>query len=218
MATRVGVILAGCGYLDGAAIHEAVCTLLSLDQAGAEIHCFAPDVEFDVVDHRTQEASGERRNVLAESARIARGDIRDVAEADASSLDALALPGGFGAAKNLCTFASRGADCDINPDVARLLRDMHAQKKPIAAICIAPALVARALGEHAPQITIGNDEGTASALESLGARHVDCAVEDFVVDDEQKIVTTPAYMLGPSIKHVQEGIDKTVGALLDMAV
>ena len=180
------------------------------------IKCFAPDVEFDVVDHRTQELSGERRNALDESARIARGDIADVATANAADLDAIAMPGGFGAAKVLSTFATKGKDCEVNGDVARLLRDMHAAGKPIAAICIAPAVVARALGEQHPTLTIGNDAGTAGALEAMGCQHRDCPVTEFVVDERHKIVSTPAYMLGPSIAHVQKGIEKTVDALLRM--
>jgi len=217
MTKTVGVILSGCGYLDGAEIHEAVCTLLALDRAGADVRCFAPDVEFEVVDHRSGEPTGERRNALAESARIARGEIADVASASAADLDALALPGGFGAAKVLSTFASQGTDCELNGDVARLLRDMHASGKPIAAICIAPAVVARALGDQGPTLTIGNDDGTAGALQAMGCEHQDCPVTDFVVDEANKIVTTPAYMLGPSIAHVHQGIEKSVEALLGMA-
>lgn len=217
MTKTVGVILSGCGYLDGAEIHEAVCTLLALDRAGARTVCLAPDVDFDVVDHRTGEPTGDRRNALAESARIARGDILDVASASADDLDAIALPGGFGAAKVLSTFATQGADCDINGDVARLLRDMHAAGKPLAAICIAPAVVARVLGEQRPTLTIGDDAATAGALEAMGCEHRDCPVTEFVVDERNKVITTPAYMLGPSIAHVHQGIEKTVEALLQMA-
>lgn len=217
MGKTVGVILSGCGYLDGAEIHEAVCTLLALDRAGAAIRCFAPDVELEVIDHRTKQATGERRNALAESARIARGAVEDVAGARAEDLDALAMPGGYGAAKVLSTFAQRGASCEVDGDVARLLRDMHAAGKPIAAICIAPAVVARALGERHPTLTIGNDPGTAKALQQMGCKHRDCPVTDFVVDAKNKIVSTPAYMLGPSIAHVQQGIEKAIGAMLAMA-
>jgi enhancing lycopene biosynthesis protein 2 len=213
---RVGVVLSGCGYLDGAEIHESVCTLLALDRAGAEVHCFAPDVEFEVVDHRTGEATGEKRNVLTESARIARGEIEDLAAARAADLDALILPGGFGAAKNLSDFAARGAGCAVDSHLSALLREMHAQGKPIAALCIAPAVLARALGEHHPTLTIGNDAGTAAALETLGCTHRECPVTEHVVDRERKIVTTPAYMLGPSIAPVEQGIEKAVHEVLEM--
>ena len=216
MTKTVGVILSGCGYLDGAEVHESVCTLLALDRAGAEIKCYAPDVEFDVVDHKTGRPTGETRNALAESARIARGDVEDVAEASADQLDAVILPGGFGAAKVLSSFAAAGAGCDVDGNVGRLLRDMHAAGKPIGAICIAPAVIARALGEQHPTLTIGNDAGTAEALESMGCVHRDCPVTDFVVDEKHKLVTTPAYMLGPSIAHVQQGIEKTVDTVLGM--
>lgn len=216
MGHTVGVVLSGCGYLDGAEIHESVCTLLALDRAGATIKCYAPNVEFDVVDHNTSQPTGEKRNVLQESGRIARGEIEDLANAKADDLDAVILPGGFGAAKNLSDFAVKGTECEVHPQLAQLLRDMHAAKKPIGAICIAPAVIARALGEHKPSLTIGNDSGTASALESMGAKHCDCPVTEFVIDAENKVVSTPAYMLGPSIHHVQQGIQKTVDEVLKL--
>lgn len=217
MTKTIGVILSGCGFMDGAEIHESVCTLLALDEAGAETRCFAPDTEFDVIDHRTGEPTGERRNALEESSRISRGVIEDVATAKAADLDAVILPGGFGAAKVLSDFATKGADCSIDPNVARLLSEMHAAGKPIGAICIAPALVARALGDHHPALTIGNDKGTAEALQQMGCEHRDCPTDAFVIDQDNRIVTTPAYMLGPTIAHVYKGIQKTVNAVLEMA-
>ena len=216
MGHTVGVVLSGCGFMDGAEIHESVCSLLALDRAGVTIKCFAPNVDFDVVDHRTGKATGERRNVLVEAARIARGDIADLSEARADDLDGVVLPGGFGAAKNLSDFASKGTECEVHPALVKLLRDLHAAGKPIAAICIAPAVVARALGEHHPSLTIGDDAGTAAALEAMGAKHCVCPTREFVVDAKQKIVSTPAYMLGPSVAHVQEGIQKTIDAFLKL--
>lgn len=216
---RVGVILSGCGFKDGAEIHESVLTLLALDRAGAEAICFAPDIDqAQVVDHRSGEAVAETRNVLTESARIARGAITDVADADAGQLDALILPGGFGAAMNLSDFATKGPDATVDEGVARLIRAVHEAKKPIGAICIAPAVIARVLGKDGgPTLTIGDDAGTAGALEACGAHHETCPVESFVVDTEQRIVSTPAYMLGPTIKHVAEGIEHCVNAVLEMA-
>jgi enhancing lycopene biosynthesis protein 2 len=218
MAKKVGVILSGCGVYDGAEIHESVITMLAIDRAGAEMVICAPDVEqMHVVNHHTGEvAEGERRNVRVESARIARGPVADVAEVRADDLDALILPGGFGAAKNLCTFATAGADCEVDPGVAALVRDVHAQGKPIAAVCIAPAVLARVLGGEGPELTIGNDAGTAGALETMGATHVSCPVTEFVVDRERKLITSPAYMLATSISEAAEGIGKTVDALLEM--
>ena len=219
MGKKVGVILSGCGVYDGSEIHEAVITMLALDRAGAEMVICAPDMQqMHVVNHLTGEvAEGEVRNVLVESARIARGAIRDIAEVQADELDALILPGGFGAAKNLCDFAVKGADCDVHPEVARLVRDVHRQGKPVAAVCIAPALVAKVLGDESPQVTIGTDAETAGALESMGAKHVACPVRDFVVDRERKLITTPAYMLAQNMSEAAEGIEKTVETLLTMA-
>lgn len=211
MPRTVGVILSGCGFKDGAEIYESVLILLTLDRMGLKALCMAPDIEqAKVINYVTGKETSERRNVLVESARLARGEITDIAKVKAESLDALILPGGFGAALNLSDFASKGAKATVNADVARLVGDVHKQGKPICAICIAPAVIARVLGEEHPVLTIGNDEETAAAIEAFGANHETCGVRDFVVDKQRKIVTTPAYMLGPSIAHVAEGIEKAV--------
>jgi len=219
MAKKIGVILSGCGVYDGAEIHEAVLTLLSLDRRGAEAVICAPDApQMHVVDHRSGKVEeGAARNVLVESARIARGAIRDVATLKADELDGLVLPGGYGAAKNLCDFAVAGPSCTAHPEVARLVREVHAQGKPVASLCIAPAVVARVLGGEKPRLTIGTDEATAQGLEAMGAEHVACAVTELAVDREKKLVSSPAYMLGKRISEVAEGIDKAVGALIEMA-
>jgi len=219
MAKKVGVVLSGSGVYDGAEIHESVITMLALDRRGAEMVLCAPDIaQMHVVNHLTGEVDeNDERNVLVESARIARGAIRDVSQVSADELDALILPGGFGAAKNLCDFAVAGADCTVNSDVAALVRQVHGQGKPVAAVCIAPALIAKVLGGEAPELTIGTDPDTAGAMESMGARHVACPVDEFVVDREKRLVSSPAYMLGQSISEVAAGIDKTVDALLDLA-
>jgi len=217
--TKVGVVLSGCGVYDGSEIHEAVITLLALDRAGVEAVCMAPDVDQSVVNHLTGEAAeGETRNVLVESARIARGNIRDIATVKAADIDALIFPGGFGAAKNLCDFAVKGSDCQPNPEVARLVRELVAAQKPLAAICIAPALISSILGhdELAHKLTIGSDQETAAALETMGSEHVSCPVSNFVVDPINKLVSTPAYMLAGSIREAAEGIEKTVVELLNM--
>jgi len=169
------------------------------------------------VNHLTGQPTGAKRNVLVESARIARGKIRNIAEVKAADLDAVIFPGGFGAAKNLCNFAVKGADAAIHPEVARLLKEMAAAKKPIGAICIAPALIAATLGrELKPQLTIGNDQGTAAAIAATGSTHVDCPVTEFVVDRDNRIVSTPAYMLAERISETAEGIEKTVTAVIGM--
>ena len=217
MKKKVGVVLSGCGVYDGSEIHEAVFTLLAIDRNGAEAVCLAPDMEFAEVNHLTGEATGSKRQVLQESARIARGKITDIVKVRADQLDAVVFPGGFGAAKNLCNFAEKGAEATIHPEVARLLREMAAAGKPICAICIAPALVAATLGrEYAPKLTIGTDDGTAGAIAATGSEHVACPVTEFVVDREHKIVSTPAYMLAERISEAADGIEKAVKATLDL--
>ncbi len=208
---KIGVVLSGCGVFDGSEIHEAVCALLAIDRQGCEAVCMAPSVDFAVTDHLTKQASGETRNILMESARIARGNIRDIRDVSAADIDAVIFPGGFGAAKNLCDFAVKGAAATVNPDVVRLLKEMLAAGKPIGAICIAPALISAALGsDYAPLVTIGSDAGTAAEIEKTGAKHQNCSVTGVVVDRKNKLVTTPAYMLATRISEVCEGIDNCV--------
>jgi enhancing lycopene biosynthesis protein 2 len=219
MKKRIGVVLSGCGFQDGAEIHEAVLTMLAIDRAGAEIVCMAPDREqAEVIDHLRGKQTGESRNVLVEAARIARGKILPVNEVRAADLDAVVLPGGFGAAKNISTFVKDGARCSIDADVARLLREMHQSAKPIGALCVAPVVLAAVLGKSAhPELTIGDDEGTAAALESMGARHRVAKVTEVVVDLENRIVTTPAYMLEARIGEVATGAEKAIQEILKLA-
>lgn len=215
---KVGVVLAGCGVYDGAEIHEATITLLALDRAKAQIICMAPNVEqAHVIDHTKGDVvKGETRNVLIEAARIARGEIKNMKDISANDLDALVFPGGYGAAKNLCTFAFDGVDCKVNPEVERLITEMHSAKKPLAFICIAPVIGAKVLGKFNPKLTIGNDKGTAAAIEAMGGKHIVCAIDEITVDKRNKIVSTPAYMLGPTIAHVAKGIEKCVNQILEM--
>lgn len=208
---KIGVVLSGCGVYDGSEIQEAVFSLLAIDRLGCQAVCMAPNVELSVINHLTTQETGEKRNVLVESARIARGNIRDVKDVRVAELDAIFFPGGFGAAKNLCTFAMKGAAATVNPDVARLLREMAAAGKPIGAVCIAPAFIAAVLGkEYAPTVTIGNEADTAAEINKTGAIHRDCPVTEFIVDRKNKLVTSPAYMLAERITEVFEGIDKCV--------
>ena len=214
----IGVLLSGCGVFDGSEIHEAVLTLLALDKRGATIVCCAPNIEFDTVNHLTKQPTGERRNVLTESARIARGEVRDLATVTADQLDALILPGGFGAARNLSTFAVHGSDCTVNPDVQRLVGECLEARKPVGAICIAPATLAKIVANCGlkANITIGNDPGTAKAIVALGHTHENQPVDGIAIDEDNRIVTTPAYMLGPGPAAISAGIDKLVAQVLAM--
>ena len=215
MAKKVGVLLSGCGVYDGAEIHESVLTLLALDRAGAEVTCMAPDMDqMHVMNHYSQTESDETRNVLVESARIARGDIRNLADVSAAQMDALIIPGGFGAAKNLSDFAVKGPDAAVHPEVQRVIGEMLDAAKPIGALCIAPATLVRAVADKAPEVTIGSDTGTAAAIGKMGGVHIACTVHQAHVDVKNKIVTTPAYMLGPGIKDVAVGIEKLVAEVL----
>ncbi|WAN10289.1 isoprenoid biosynthesis glyoxalase ElbB [Stutzerimonas balearica] len=217
MSKKVAVILSGCGVYDGAEIHESVITLLRLSQRGAQVQCFAPDIpQHHVINHLTGQEMAESRNVLVESARIARGQVRDVRELRAADFDALVIPGGFGAAKNLCDFAFKGASCTVQPDVLAAARDFAHAHKPVGLICIAPAMAARIYGAGV-HCTIGHDPDTAAKLADMGAEHVDCPVDDVVVDEQRKLVTTPAYMLARSLAEAASGINKLVDRVLELA-
>ena len=216
----IGVCLSGCGVNDGSEIHESVITALTLDRAGANIIYTAPNVmQTKVVDHYSGNEMDESRNVLVESARIARGDITDLQKLTSDDMNGLIFPGGFGAALNLCDFALNGADCDIHPEVNRIIQEVQKANKPLGFICIAPALFARAAknADKTARITIGNDQATADQIEKLGSHHQLCAVDDFVVDEENKIASTPAYMLASSISEAASGIEKLVQQILAWA-
>ncbi|WP_160104772.1 isoprenoid biosynthesis glyoxalase ElbB [Pseudomonas izuensis] len=216
MSKKVAVILSGCGVYDGAEIYESVITLLRLDQRGAQVQCFAPNIaQLHVINHLTGEEMPESRNVLVESARIARGEIKDIREADAEDFDALIIPGGFGSAKNLSNFAIEGTGCTVQPEVLALTEAFAEAGKPVGLICISPALAAKIYGPGVT-CTIGNDADTAAALNKMGATHQDCAVSDIVEDKARKLVSTPAYMLAQSISEAASGINKLVDRVLEL--
>jgi enhancing lycopene biosynthesis protein 2 len=219
MAKRVGVVLSGCGVFDGSEIHEAVSILIALDKRGAQVVCMAPDIpQATVVNHYTTKPDPHPRKVIEEAARIARGRVVDMASVKADQLDALIFPGGFGAAKNLSTYATDGPNCKVNIQVERLLLEMHAARKPIGLACIAPVLAARVFGARGvnPKLTVGRDKSVADAIRGMQAQHQDAGETDICVDDMNRIVTTPCYMnnVGPWI--VYSGADKMVDQVLRM--
>ncbi len=213
---KVGVILSGCGYLDGSEIYEAVFTALALDNAGAEIAFFAPDKpQAKVINHFNQQETAETRNVLTESARIARGDIQPLSQADALQLDALIVPGGFGVATNLSHFAEEGVECEVDLELKRVVQAMHEAKKPMGFICIAPAILPSLL-DVPVRLTIGNDIDTIELIDTKGVEHVVCPSDDIVLDIDNLIVTTPAFMLEEPISKIAVGIEKLVNRVLEL--
>lgn len=207
---KVAVVLSGCGVFDGAEIYESTLVLLALDRADIAYQCMAPDIEqMHVINHRTGEAMNESRNVLTEAARLARGEIIDLAQANPDDYDAVIFPGGFGAAKNLSSFAVNGSDMEVNPDVLRFTQAVHHSGKPVGLVCIAPALAPRLIGKGA-ECTIGSDADVAAAIEQMGGKHITCPVQACHVDEANKLVTTPAYMLAGRISEAAEGIDALV--------
>jgi len=216
MSKKVAVILSGSGVYDGAEIQESVITLLRLDQRGAQVQCFAPNIaQLHVINHLTGEEMPESRNVLVESARIARGNVKDIRDADVEDFDALIVAGGFGAAKNLSNFAIEGAGCTVQPEVLALAEAFAEAGKPVGLICISPALAAKIYGPGVT-CTIGNDADTAAAMNKMGATHEECAVTEIVEDKARKLVTTPAYMLAQTISEAASGINKLVDRVLEL--
>ena len=212
---KFAVLLSGCGVFDGAEIHEATLSMLAIVKQGGSYEIFAPDTnQHHVINHITGEEMEETRNVLVESARIARGQIRDLKQFNPASFDGLLLPGGFGAAKNLSTWAFEGADASVLPEVEEAISGMIALKKPVGALCIAPVILAKVLGKV--HLTIGDDENTIDAIESLGAKHVHTTHGEVVVDPDHKLVTTPCYMLDATIDQIAEGANNLVDAMIKL--
>ena len=215
MAKKVAVVLSGCGVFDGAEIYEATLVQLRLDEAGVEFQCMAPNIDqMHVINHITGEEMPEKRNVLVESARLCRGNIIDLATANPDDYAAVIFPGGFGAAKNLCNFAVKGADMDVNPDVVTFVQGMHAQKKPIGLICIAPAMAPKLFGTGV-KCTVGdNADPAADAVRAMGGDHQGCSVDKFTIDEDFNLLTTPAYMLAGRISEASAGITELVKAVI----
>jgi len=219
-SAHIAVLLSGCGHLDGAEVREAVLTLLALDQHGVTVQCIAPNaLQHHVINHITGEpVPGAQRNILEESSRIARlGQCMDLAQARVQDFDALLMPGGYGVAKNHCSFAFKGAQADVRPDVAAFVRGFFDAKKPVGAICIAPALVALMLhGHSSARLTLGNDAGSAAAMQQLGQQHQNTPnAREIVIDEAHKLITTPAYMFDDArLSDVFIGIERCVAEVL----
>jgi enhancing lycopene biosynthesis protein 2 len=218
MKKKVAVILSGCGVYDGSEIHEAMATLLALENHGFETYCFAPDVDqMHVVDHiKGTPMPDEKRNVLTESARIARGKIEALDATKMAEMDALVLPGGYGAAKNLCNYAVAGTEMEINEQVLKAIQSIHDAGKPIVSLCISPVILAKIFNEHEPLLTVGGYGDDAKNVEAMGARHQVTAHEEYVVDKDLKIITTPCYMMDATVGQIFRGVDKAIAQLEKM--
>lgn len=215
MKKKIAVVLAGCGVYDGAEIHEATLTLLAIARHGAQYQCFAPDIDqAHVINHLSGQEMNESRNVLVEAARLARGNIKPLSGFNADDYDAIVFPGGFGVAKNLCTFAFDGVDCRVNTDVRNAVQAMHKAGKPIGALCISPVLIAKILGNV--EVTIGNDQATAAAVEQMGSKHAVAGHGEVVIDQANKLVTTPCYMLDATIDQISDGAQNLIKAIMAM--
>ncbi len=213
---KFAVVLAGCGVFDGAEIHEATLTLLAIAQQGASYDIFAPDIDqHHVVNHITGEEMPETRNVLVESARIARGKIRSLDKFNAELYDAIIFPGGFGVAKNLSTFAFDSDRAKVNPEVEKAVKAMHDAGKPIGALCIAPAMITKILGDI--EVTVGADNGTVQAIAKMGGKHINTSHGDVVVDKKNLVFTTPCYMLKATISQVYQGATNVVREMMKMS-
>ncbi len=214
---RFAVILSGCGRADGSEIHEAVCALLAIDCAGGTYQCFAPDIpQAAVVNLITGKTVDEKRNVLVESARIARGDIKDLKDFCPDDFDAVVFPGGLGAVINWCDFSNSGVSCSVDAGIRKTIWDSYKKGLVIGAMCIAPVVIAKVLGGEGVRVTIGNDEKVAASIRQTGAIAETREVFDVCVDEQHKVVTTPAYMLATSIKEVCEGADNMIKAMLKL--
>ena len=214
---RIAVVLSGCGFQDGSEITESISTLICLSEGGVQYKIFAPDLEFQVKDHLSGE-DGEIRNVLSESARLARGAISEISSLRGEGFHGLIFPGGYGAALHLCDWAVKGSQCFVHPEVERVIKEFSESDRPIGAICIAPALIARVLGHKGITVTIGNDPETVAEVEKTGSRHETCPVDDYISDRENKIITTPAYMYDEARPHeVFSGIRGAVKELIEMS-
>jgi len=220
MRKKIALILAGCGYLDGSEIRESVLSILNLDEEGfntqsGNLSIFAmDDFQFHTINHMNGEENTDKRNILAESARIARGNIFPLSKLQVSNFDALVMPGGFGVVKNYSNITQETSHNlrKLQPMIQNIIEKFYDAKKPIGAICISPALVALALRNKANNLTItlGSVESNNGLAESLGAKHIECLQKDIVIDEVNRVISTPAYMLEDSLIDINKGIEKLV--------
>ncbi len=224
---KIAVLLSGCGVYDGAEIHESVLTLLALDKLGAEVICTAPNLsQHHVVNHLDGSEQAETRNVLVEAARIARGNIKALNELDLAEIDAVVMPGGFGVAKNFSQWAFQGPDGDIAEEIKQFIVSVVKAKKPLAALCMSPAVVAKALQDSGVSVslTVGTTaadspydiQAISDGLQATGAHAVMAPVNEIVVDKTHRIISSPCYMMSASIAQVQQGIEQACQALVDL--
>ncbi len=212
---RFAVVLSGSGVFDGAEIHEATFTLYAILKNGGEYDIFAPNInQHHVINHITGEEMNETRNVLIESARIARGKIKDLSDFDVNNFDAIIFPGGFGVAKNLCDFAFNGVDMKVIPQIESAIQEMAKAKKPIGALCISPVVIAKVL--DAVELTIGQDQETAKAIEQIGAKHKTTNHGEVIIDTKYKVATTPCYMLDATVVDIHDGAVNVVNAMMKL--
>lgn len=217
MAKNVAIVLSGCGFQDGAEITETVSALIALSEKQAKVKAFAPSLKFESIGHHSGQPTGAR-NTLEEAARIVRGSISPLESLNPQQFDALVLPGGYGAAIHLSNWAQKGARCDVDKNLIRIIKAFHADSKPIAAFCIAPVILAKVLGDQEVTVTVGDDSETIAEILKTGALHENCAVDDFITDRHNKVVTTPAYMFGNAAPHlVFKGIRSAIAELIEMA-
>lgn len=212
---KIAIILSGCGVFDGSEIHEATLAMLAVKQAGCTYEIYAPDKEqADVVNHYTGEAMPEKRNVLVESARIARKNAKPLGELNAANYDAIVLPGGFGAAKNLCNFAFEGENYTVIPELEKVLLKANELNKPIGAMCIAPVILAKVF--KGSKVTVGQPCDASAAIEKTGSQHVNTTHAQTVTDEKYKLVTTPCYMLDADIAQIYQGATNLIKELLKL--
>lgn len=218
MRKNIAVLLGGCGTFDGSEIQESVLTLLSIKQCEVNYQCFSIDEpQHHVTDHNSKSVDNNTiRNMLIESARIARGDIKNISELLVDQYDALIIPGGFGVAHNFCDFAIKGKDFSVRSDIARICLEFTKAEKPVGFICIAPVMIAKIYCGFNVKMTIGNDTQVADIITSMGMKHVNTMVDEICIDEKYKIVSTSAYMLAENIAQVYDGIFKLVSAVVKL--
>ncbi len=211
---KIAVILSGCGNRDGSEIHEATLSLLAISMQGCEYQCFAQDkCQTEVINHYTQQQEKESRSIIAEAGRIARGNIKPLNLINAADYDALWIPGGLGAAKNLCTYFYDGANMKVDAEVESAIIAFNKAKKPIVALCIAPVIVAKVLNA---KVTSGKDAGTAAKIEAMGGKNIVCNYDEISVDEEKRVICAPCYMLNASISDIWLGIEKAAKKLVEI--
>lgn len=201
MIRKAGLLLSGCGSLDGSDPFEVVsCTIHLTEEGFRVIPLVLGDPQFHVVDHSSgREIEGESRNQLPEAARLCRDKLYKLDELSPRVLDALIIPGGQGSVKNLLTGFGADRNPSLHPLVEAFLSEALDEGVVIGVLSLGEFVVDRALGSS-------EQESDLLSLEP----------GKLLVDEERRIIRSAGSLTATSTAELHASIGQFVKAIAKM--